>query len=199
MLLDEDKFIALAQGGDVQAFNRLVLAHQDAVYNLALRMMGDPAAAGDATQEAFVAAYGAIKRFKAGNFKGWLLRIANNKCLDAIRKQNRHPEPSIDAITEEVESPSFLTDSAATPEQSAQTTDLHKAIQECMLSLPDGMRSALILCDIEGYEYEEISTILSVSLGTVKSRMNRARRKMQDCLRGFEELLPSRYRLEENE
>jgi len=194
MLLDEEKFIARAKAGDVGAFNRLVLAHQDAVYNLALRMMGDPAAAGDATQEAFVSAYGAIGRYKTGNFKGWLLRIVNNKCLDALRKQNRHIEPSIDAIVEEHESPRFLMDSAETPEQSAQTTDLHNAIQTCMLNLPDGMRSTLILCDIEGYDYAEIATVLSVSLGTVKSRMNRARRKMQDCLRGFKELLPRQYR-----
>lgn len=193
-MLDEQKFIDAAKGGDVQAFNRLVLHHQDVAYNVAYRILGDPAAAADATQDAFVSAYKAINRYKTGNFKAWLLRIVNNKCLDALRKQKRHPEPSIDEITEENESPSFLRDVSDLPEDEAERSELMGAIQACLQGLPDPQRSAVVLCDVEGYDYAEIAEILNVSLGTVKSRLNRARRKLQDCLRGSMELLPDRYR-----
>ncbi len=192
--MDEVALITDAQRGNVQAFNTLVLHYQDTVYGYALRMMGDPASADDATQKAFISAYKAIRRFKHGNFKGWLLRIVNNKCLDLIRKQKRHPEPSIDAITEEIESPKFLEDDSQSPEDRIAESEMMTAIQHCIDGLPDGQRSAVILCDVEGHEYNDIAEILDISLGTVKSRLNRARRKLQDCLMGFRELLPQKYR-----
>lgn len=192
--MDEVGLIADAQRGDVQAFNTLVLHYQDAVYGYALRMMGDPAAADDAAQKAFISAYKAIRRYRQGNFKGWLFRIVNNKCLDLIRKQKRHPEPSIDAITEEIESPAFLEDDSQTPEERIAESETMAAIQHCLNDLPEGQRSAVVLCDVEGYEYAEIAEILNVSLGTVKSRLNRARRKLQGCLLEFRELLPGKYR-----
>lgn len=192
--MDEVGLIESAKRGNVQAFNTLILHYQDPAYNFALRMMGDPAAAEDATQKAFISAYKALNRFQHGNFKGWLFRIVNNKCLDALRKQKRRPEPSIDELTEENESPSFLEDDSASPEDQLLRSEALDAVQSCLQGLPEGQRSVVVLCDVEGYDYQEIANVLDISLGTVKSRMNRARRKLQDCLRGFLELLPEKYR-----
>lgn len=192
--MNEVRLIEKAKRGDVQAYNRLVLHYQEAAYNLALRIMGDPASAADATQDAFISAYKAINRYKHGNFKGWILRIVNNKCYDALRKQKRHPEPSIDEITEENESPAFLMDDKQTPEQLTEQGEMMAAIQECLTGLSEGQRSAVVLYDVEGFDYAEVAEILRVSLGTVKSRLNRGRRKLQECLRGFGELLPPAYR-----
>jgi RNA polymerase sigma-70 factor, ECF subfamily len=109
-MIDEESLIARAQKGDVSAYNRLVLHYQDAVYNVAYRIMNDPASADDATQEAFISAYKAIRQFRGGSFKSWLLRIVTNSCYDELRRRKRRPQSSLDEITEEVESPSFLAD-----------------------------------------------------------------------------------------
>ena len=192
--MDERHLIDAAKRGDVRAFNTLVLHYQQPAYNFALRIMGDPAAAADATQDAFIAAYGALNQYTHGNFKGWLFRIVNNKCYDVLRRGKRHPEPSIDEITEENESPSFLSDVSNNPETLAEQGDLVNQIERCLQGLPEEQRATVLLCDVEGYDYSEIASILAISLGTVKSRLNRARGKLQDCLRDYMELLPSRYR-----
>jgi RNA polymerase sigma-70 factor (ECF subfamily) len=195
-MIDEEKWIARAQQGDVSAYNRLVLHYQDIVYNVAYRIMRDPAAADDAAQEAFISAYKALNRFRGGNFKSWLLRIVTNSCYDELRRRKRRPQSSLDEITEEVESPAFLVDdNAAAPEEIQQREELVDAVQRCLDDLPDDQRLAAVLCDVEGREYQEIAEIMSVSIGTVKSRISRARSKLRDCLQGFGELLPVQYRL----
>ncbi len=191
--MNEEQLIERAKAGDVSAFNRLVLAYQDAVYNYTLRILRDPAAADDATQQAFISAYKAIRRFRTGHFKAWLFRIAHNKCLDMIRRHGRRPIVSIDEDRDEG-APLILRDDKETPDQSAERAAVTEAIEHCFNGLGDGQRAAVLLCDVEGYDYAEIAAILNISLGTVKSRINRARRKLQVCLRGFGELLPEKYR-----
>lgn len=193
--MDEEKLIAQAQQGDVAAYNRLVLHYQDIVYNVALRIMKDPGSAEDATQEAFISAYKALKRFRGGSFKSWLLRIVTNACYDELRWRKRRPQSSLDAITEEIESPSFMADDNAGPEERQQQVELIDAVERCLEELPDEQRIAAVLCDVEGREYKEIADIMSTSLGTVKSRISRARSKLRDCLRDFGELIPADYRL----
>lgn len=193
--MDETKLIAQAQEGDLAAYNRLVLHYQDIVYNVAYRIMKDPASAEDATQEAFISAYKAIKRFRGGNFKSWLLRIVTNTCYDELRWRKRRPQSSLDEITEENPSVSFMADDESGPEEQRQKVELMAAVQECMEELPDEQRIATVLCDVEGREYKEIAQIMDTSLGTVKSRISRARSKMRDCLQAFGELLPAEYRL----
>jgi len=193
--MNEEKLIAQAQQGDVTAYNRLVLHYQDIVYNVALRIMKDPGSAEDATQEAFISAYNALKRFRGGSFKSWLLRIVTNACYDELRRRKRRPQSSLDAITEEIESPSFMADDSAGPEQQQQQVELIDAVERCLEELPDEQRIAAVLCDVEGRDYREIAEIMSTSLGTVKSRISRARSKLRDCLRDFGELLPADYRL----
>ena len=89
--MDETRLIQDAQHGDIDAFNRLVLAYQDMVYNQAYRVMGEPFAADDATQEAFISAYRKIKTYRGGSFKAWLLRIVTNACYDELRRRKRRP------------------------------------------------------------------------------------------------------------
>ena len=192
--MDEERLIARAQEGDVEAYNRLVLEYQDIVYNVAYRIMKGPAAADDATQEAFISAYKALKSFRGGSFKSWLLRIVTNACYDELRRHKRRPQSSLDEITEEFESPSFMADDSPGPEDYQYQSELMEAVQRCMEELPDEQRMAAVLCDVEGREYQEIADIMATSLGTVKSRISRARGKLRDCLQGFRELLPANYR-----
>ena len=194
--MDEEKLIARAQEGDVSAYNRLVLHYQDIVYNVAYRIMNEPGAADDAAQEAFISAYKAIKRFRGGSFKSWLLRIVTNSCYDELRRRKRRPQSSLEEITEEFESPAFLADQDSVgPEEHRQQVELMDAVQRCMEELPDEQRVATVLCDVEGYDYKEIADIMSTSLGTVKSRISRGRSKLRDCLQTVAELLPAAYRL----
>ena len=96
--MDEAALIQKAQNGDVAAYNRLVLKYQEGVYNVAYRIMGEPHAAEDATQEAFISAYGSLKSFRGGSFKSWLMRIATNACYDELRRRKRRPQTSLDKI-----------------------------------------------------------------------------------------------------
>lgn len=194
--MDEPKLIKQAQNGDVHAYNTLVLHHQDMVYNLAYRIMGEPGAAADATQEAFISAYNSLKRFRGGSFKSWLLRIVTNACYDELRYRKRRPQSSLDEITEENESSALLhSEKSPNPEDHQQKTELVQAIENCLDDLPEDQRTATVLCDVEGYDYSEIAEIMSTSLGTVKSRISRARTKLRDCLQSAGELLPAEYRL----
>lgn len=195
--MDEAALIAAAQEGDVTAFNRLVLAYQDLVFNVTVRIMGDPQSAEDATQEAFISAYQALNRFRGGNFKAWLLRIATNGCYDELRRRKRRPQSSLDELTKDNESFAFLRAPQQGPEGMQQQRELVQAVEHCLDELPDDQRITAVLCDVEGYDYQTIAEITQVSLGTVKSRMSRARSKLRDCLQGFQELLPLSYRLED--
>ena len=196
--MDEVELIKRARKGDVTAYNRLVLQYQELVYNVTYRIMGEPQGAEDMTQEAFISAYKSLNRFDGSNFKAWLLRIATNACYDELRRYKRRPQSSLDDFTSENESFAFLRSPEEGPEQHQQRVELARAIENCLQGLPDDQRITAVLCDIEGYDYNEIASITKASLGTVKSRMSRARSKLRDCLQGFGELLPQQYRLDNN-
>lgn len=194
--MDEDKFIALAKQGDVTAYNRLVLHYQDIVYNVAYRIIREPGTAADASQDAFISAYKALNSFRGGNFKAWLLRIVTNTCYDELRRRKRRPQTSFEELTENNESFNyFIRDDDDGPEEQQERSELFEAIGRCLDQLPEDQRIAAVLCDVEEHSYDEIAAITSTSLGTVKSRISRARRKLRDCLQHIEELLPRDYRL----
>ena len=193
--MDEQGLIQAAQNGDVNSYNRLVLHYQGLVYNVAYRIMGEPDAAEDATQEAFISAYKALNRFRGGSFKSWLMRIATNACYDELRSRKRRPQSSLDELTEDNESSAFLHSPGLGPEGQQQQMEIMQAIEDCFKTLPEDQRVAAVLGDVEGFDYQEIAEITKVSLGTVKSRMSRARSKLRDCLQGYKELLPLSYRL----
>ena len=196
--MNEQELIRFARDGDLDAFNRLVLDYEGLAYNVALRILGDPSAAEDATQDAFISAYRKLRRFRGGSFKAWLLRIVTNGCYDELRRQTRRPITALEGHSqdgEEIESPVWLADQGESPEDLAQRVELGEAIQECLKRLEIDFRTALVLVDVQGLDYAEAAAAMDKPLGTLKSRLARGRQRMQDCLRGFEELLPSRYRL----
>ena len=191
--------IQAAREGDLDSFNRLVLAYQDMVYNHAYRMMGEDESADDATQSTFISAYNHLSSFRGGSFKAWLLRIVTNACYDELRRRKRRPtvplEP-LDDTGEEVESARWMIDPAEQPEDRAERVELQRAIQHCLDNLPDEFRSAVIMVDIQGMDYSEASQVVRKPIGTIKSRLARARLRLRDCLNGFAELLPTGFRLE---
>lgn len=192
--MDESYLIAQAKKNDVNAFNTIVLHYQDLAFTVAYRIMGDPDSAADAAQDAFINAYQKLDSFKGGNFKAWLMRIVTNKCYDMLKSAKYKRESSLDEITEENESSRLLVGRANRPEATQQQEEMFEAIQNCLDNLPDDQRIVAILCDVEGYDYQTAAEIAEASLGTIKSRLSRARTKLRDCLRGFGELLPARYR-----
>lgn len=197
--MDETALINLAQRGDLDAFNRLVLAYQDQVYNHALRVMGETAAAEDATQEAFISAYRNLGGYRGGSFRAWLLRIVTNACYDELRRRKRRPSTPLEPLDEdgeEVESPRWMVDLKDLPEDEIERQELARAIQHCLNSLPADFRAAVVSVDLQGLDYAEVSQVLRVPLGTVKSRLARARLRLRDCLKGFWELLPPEFRLD---
>jgi RNA polymerase sigma-70 factor (ECF subfamily) len=194
--MNEEALIRQAKKGDIAAFNRLVLYYQEAVYNVAYRIMGEPQSAEDIAQETFITAYKSLNSFRGGSFKAWILRIATNRCYDELRRHKRRPQSSIEEMTEENESLAFLRSPEDGPEQHRQRVELAVAIERCLDGLPEDQRVATVLCDVEGHDYQEIADIMRVSLGTVKSRLSRARARLRDCLQQSKELLPAQYRLE---
>jgi RNA polymerase sigma-70 factor (ECF subfamily) len=201
--LDENALAVAAQKGDLNAFNRLVLVHQDMAFNLAYRILADPDSAADATQDAFISAYQAIKSFRGGSFRAWLLRIVTNTCYDELRRNKRRPTVSLEPVSsqedEEIENPSWLADDNPSPEENVESLDLVEAIQHCLQDLPDEFRVVVAMIDLEGLDYNEASMAMKAPLVTIKSRLARARVRMQDCLQKFRELLPHKFRLEDEE
>jgi RNA polymerase sigma-70 factor (ECF subfamily) len=200
--MNEPALIQDAQHGELDAFNTLVLYYQDMVFNVALRILGDDELAADAAQEAFISAFRSINSFRGGSFKAWLMRTVTNACYDELRRQRRRPTTPLEPDTnngEEMDSPRWLADPNMSPEQEAETDELEHAIQHCLENLPTDFRVVVVMTDIQGLDYSEVATAIRVPLGTIKSRLARARIRLRECLQGFEELLPASFRLEERQ
>jgi RNA polymerase sigma-70 factor (ECF subfamily) len=145
-----------------------------------------------------ISAYKNIHSFRGGSFKAWLLRIVTNACYDELRRRKRRPttplEP-VDVENEEIESPYWIADPGELPEETAERSQLGDAIQDCLNGLPDDFRVVVVMVDVQGMDYQEASTLMEIPLGTIKSRLARARLRLRDCLQGFWELLPDVFRL----
>ncbi len=197
--MDELALIRDAQRGDLNAFNTLVLNYQDCLFNTALRILGDEDQAADAAQEAFISAFRAIASYRGGSFKAWLLRTVTNACYDELRRKKRRPSVPLERENEDgddVESPRWLADPNLTPEQQTEADELEHAIQHCLDALPADFRAVVVLADIQGLDYSEVAASVHVPLGTIKSRLARARLRLRECLQAFAELLPVAFRLE---
>lgn len=196
--IDEQELIAAAQRGSLDAFNELVLAYEDQVYNLAYRIMGDPASASDATQEAFISAYQHIEGFRGeypSSFKSWLMRIVSNACYDELRRRKRHPTKSIEDFEIDEEANPALVSDMEGPEAFTEREEMAQVIETGIQALPPDQRITLVLADVQGFSYQEVAEATDAPLGTVKSRLARARGKLRDYLREQGELLPTQYRL----
>ncbi len=188
-MAEEVELVQQARAGELNSFNQLVEKYQGQVYNLSLRMLGSAQDAEDATQETFVLAWQGLSRFKGGDFKTWLLRIASNVCIDLLRINRRHQTIPLEEL---------LKDPAAqleSPEERALREELAGLLNHCLLALPEKQRLVVILADIQGLTYEEIAQITGTSLGTVKSRLNRGRMNLRSLLLRQKELLPPEFRL----
>ena len=193
--MDESSLIAAAQRGNLDAFNELVLTYQHRLYNLAYRIMGDTAAASDATQEALVSAYHKIGTFRGGSFPAWLMRIVTNRCYDMLRSQRRRPKVSLDDFGEiDEEANPALINGRESPEDQAQRHELTQLLQSLISTLPPDQRVVLVLSDVEGMNYADIAATVDIPLGTVKSRLARARALLREGLQARGELLPPAYR-----
>jgi len=197
---DEVGLIGAAKRGEVEAFNQLVLRCQDLAYTVAYRILGERDAAADAAQDGFIAAYRKLHQFQGERFRPWLLRIVTNACYDELRRRQRRPAASLEALEDAPPAAEirFASDSPS-PEQHVQQAELSRAIQRCINALPDDQRVICVLADVEGYAYGEITEITGLPLGTVKSRLSRARGRLRACLQAVRELLPAEYRLVKEE
>lgn len=188
---DADLVIRSKQG-DLFAFNRIVQRYESQVHNVAARIIGDRGAAEDVAQETFISAHRAIGRFRGGSLRAWLLRIASNQSYDHIRAARRRPEQPLDEAV--LNRGNSLPSGETSPEQMALGRELRDEIQRAIASLPFDQRTALVLVDIQGLSYRETAEATSVSLGTVKSRLSRARHGVRDILLQHADILPEQFR-----
>jgi RNA polymerase sigma-70 factor (ECF subfamily) len=152
----------------------------------------------DAAQKCFLSAFRNITAFRGGSFRAWLLRTVTNGCYDELRRTKRRPSVPLEPETgdgEEMETPRWLADPSLSPEQKLEAVELEHAIQHCLDALPADFRTVVVLADIQGLDYREVALSAQVPLGTIKSRLARARLRLRECLRSFGELLPAAFRL----
>ncbi|HET6846128.1 MAG TPA: sigma-70 family RNA polymerase sigma factor [Anaerolineales bacterium] len=198
--MDENALILEAQRGDLDAFNTLVLHYQDTVFNTALRILGDDDLASDASQEAFLSAFRSLKTFRGGSFKSWLMRTVTNAAYDELRRKKRRPSTPLEPDTDDTDAgaePHWMADPNLSPEEVTESRELEHAMEHCLEGLPFEYRTVVVMADIEGLDYTEVATAVRVPLGTVKSRLARARLRLRECLGSFEELLPAAFRLQQ--
>jgi RNA polymerase sigma-70 factor (ECF subfamily) len=176
---NENTLVRSAQSGNLEAFNALVLKYQDLMYGMALRILGQDVLAGDATQEAFISAYQHIVNFRSGSLKAWLMRILVNKCYDDIRRVPRVTAMSLnESLADDGEDESLYSrfqHHVPSVEECVEASERNEYIQECLRKLPTDFRVILALVDIEEMSYGEAFTILKIPMGTLKSRLARAR------------------------
>ena len=182
---EESAVILKVQQGDANAFEALVTAYQKQVYNLALRTVGNPEDAADLSQEAFLRAYRSIGSFRGDSkFSVWLYRPTTNICIDFLRSKGRKPTISLTMENDDEETQELdVADDRFDPEENFQRSELQRAVQRGLNSLPEEFRTILILRELEGMSYAEIGEILHLEEGTVKSRLFRARSRLCDFLK----------------
>ena len=172
--------------GDLEAFNRLVELYQDYLFALVVRSLADREAAADAVQEAFLNAYRNLSRFRGDSFKSWLSRIALNAATDILRMRKRRPaDPYPEWEDDAWQPPAPATDR---PDEEAVRLARGRALSAALAQVTLDQRTAIVLYDVEGYDYQEIAEMTGVSLGTVKSRIHRGRLRLRELMAEHREL-----------
>jgi RNA polymerase sigma-70 factor (ECF subfamily) len=169
-----------ALAGDLGAFNDLVVCYQEMLFALVVRMVPDRDQASDCVQEAFFSAYRNMRSFRGGSVKSWLSRIAINAAMDTQRLRKRRPADPYPELEDDSWQPPA--DASADPVTSSLTAERHRALNQALAQVTDDQRTAIVLYDIEGYDYAEIASMTGVSLGTVKSRIHRGRLALRALL-----------------
>jgi RNA polymerase sigma-70 factor (ECF subfamily) len=177
----EKDLIVQAQAGDRHSFDQLVARAYPLVFNTAYRILGDHDAAADATQTSFVRAFRSLRTFRrSSSFTTWLYRIVSNVCLDIVRRQKRQAQSlTLDGDDEQL-TERDIPDETALPERTAMDSELQQAVHRALGRLRMEHRAVLVLYDLAGFSYEEIAEMLKLPLGTVKSRLNRARLALRE-------------------
>ena len=178
-VLFENEIIRSVLRGNVNDFEKLVAAYEKNVYNIALRMVGDPEDAADMTQETFIKAYRALSGFRGDSkFSSWLYRIASNVCLDFLRSRSRHPQVSLSTVDEDDRATLELPDMRQNPEEQLMKKLGLEAVRRGLEQLPEQQRQILVLRELGGLSYAELAQTLGLEEGTVKSRIFRARKRL---------------------
>jgi RNA polymerase sigma-70 factor, ECF subfamily len=169
-----------AREGDLDAFNDLVVVYQDLLFALVVRMVPDRDQASDAVQEAFFSAYRNMDGFRGGSVRSWLSRITINAAMDAQRLKKRRPADPYPELEDDTWQPPA--DPSADPVTTSLKAERHRALNQALARITDDQRTAIVLYDVEGYDYAEIAELTGVSVGTVKSRIHRGRLAMRGLL-----------------
>jgi RNA polymerase sigma-70 factor (ECF subfamily) len=182
--VEHDK-IRAAQGGDLEAFNELVLSYQDSVYRWVYRLVGDPSLAEDLSQVVFITAYQKLNSFRYGSFRSWLFRIAQNESYDELRRRKRHASISLEQTLwddQDRELIDTLDGNEPAPEEVVEVHEREQFIHRLLQKLPVEHCKVLMLVDMEAMDYQEAAQTLGVPIGTIKSRLARARGRFRQLL-----------------
>ena len=185
----EEMWVRRAARGDLEAFNQLVLNFQDMAYSHARALLGDPDSAEDVVQDSFIKAFQSLNGFRGGSFRGWLLRIVTNSAYDMLRRSGRRPTQPLfpeGEDGEEIESPAWLADLNASVQETVEREEESKRLYQLLDELPEVYRSVLTLIDLYELDYLEAAEALKVPIGTIKSRLARARLRMKEKLKNNE-------------
>jgi RNA polymerase sigma-70 factor (ECF subfamily) len=176
-------WVQAAQAGDLEAYNHLVRLYQAPLFHWVYHLVGDPALAEDITQASFLAAYQKLYTFHGGSLKAWLFKIARNRAYDILRRHRRHPLSSLDehmGNDDDRELHDLIPTEEISPEDAAALSEQAERVYQVLNQLPAGFQSVLVLVDLNGMEYQEAASILNIPIGTLKSRLARARQKFRE-------------------
>ena len=182
---NETDLVAAASNGNLEAFNQLVRNHQDLVYNHVSLILGDHASADDVTQDTFIKTFKNLKDFRGGALRSWLIKIATNSAYDVLRRSKRRPIQPLfpeDENGDPMNSASWLIDQSASVQEVVEQNEFSNSIVKLLEELPDVYRTVLTMIDIQDFDYAEASQALNIPIGTVKSRLARARFNMKEKL-----------------
>jgi len=194
--MNEQTLILAAQRGNLEAFNELVLMYQDFLYRVAVNILHDEGAAEDAVQQSFLSAFRALRTFRGGSLRSWLCRILVNASYDELRRVSRAktlPLQQDDQDGEETGPIFWLADPDPSPEAQVETGELLETIKNCLEALPMHYRLVVSLVDVDGLSYDEAAMALGVPVGTIKSRLARARDALRTALQRGPDVLPDAY------
>lgn len=182
MNVQEQQWIDAARRGDTSAFEELVKLYEKRVYALTLRMCKNPEDAAEAAQEAFLSAWQGLPFFRGdASFSTWLYRLASNACVDLLRRESRHRNAAGPSLNDE-ETTVDAADTAPLPQEELERKELKEQIEDGLRALTPDHRQVLILREMHQLSYDEISGVLELDVGTVKSRINRARKQLRNFL-----------------